>query len=145
MTPKPDPEIAEPAIGYAQALKREAQAGDHPSVAASFKEFAELDEEAADLEIPPPSAEVKAVAKRILTALVQEFPRHYAVSPGEGREVAIETSVGTGKGHGVLIICDEKNVSCYVTKNGDSWRAHYPLTDKNLPDAFIRNAIRDLG
>ena len=44
----------------------------NPSVAASFEELAELDDEAADLGIAPPSAEVKQAARRILTALTWE-------------------------------------------------------------------------
>lgn len=104
-----------------------------------------MDEEAADLDIEPPAPNVRAVARRILSDLIGEFPRYYAISPGEGREVAIETSAGMGKGRGVLIICDDKNVSCYVTMDCKSKRAHYALTDKNLPDAFMREAIRKLG
>ena len=115
-------------------------------VAASWEEFEELDEEAAETELEPPSAEIKQVARRILTALTREFPRYYAVSPGEGREVAIQASAGAGKGRGVLIVCDDKDISCYVTMNGKSRRAHYDLQSaENLPDAFIRDAMRELG
>lgn len=144
MNPKPNPQIAEPSAGYAEAVGRVAPPCADPA-AASFAEFAEIDEEAADLDIPPPSAKVKTVAKRILTALADEFPRYYAVSPGEGREVAIQASAGMGKGKGVLIICDDKHVSCYVTMNFKSRRAHYDIEEKNLPDSFIRDAIRELG
>ena len=147
MPPKPDTRIAEPSasVGYAEAARQSADACANPAVAESWKEFEEIDEEAADLDIEPPAPNVRAVARRILSDLIHEFPRYYAVSPGEGREVAIETGAGTGKGHGVLIICDAENVSCYVTKDGDSWQQHSPITDKNLPNDFIRDAIRDLG
>ena len=146
MPPKPDPRVAEPSAsaGYARAVEPAADACVNPSVAASFEEFAELDDEAAEMEMEPPSSAVKQTAKRILTALTQEFPRYYAVSLDEDGGIAIETGAGTGKGHGVLIICDEENVSCYVTKGGKSWQEHSPITDKNLPSDFIRNAIQDL-
>ena len=151
MSPKPDPRIAEPpaSAGYAEAAQRAVDAYADPAVAnsvsKSIKEFDEIDEEAADLDLEPPAPNVRKVARRILNDLIREFPRYYAVSPGEGREVAIQTGAGTGKGHGVLIICDEENISCYVTKGGKSWQEHSPITDKNSPSDFIRNAIRDLG
>ena len=151
MSPKPDPRIAEPpaSAGYAATVEREVDVYADPAVAnsvsKSIKEFEEINEEAADLDIEPPSPNVQAVAYRILIALIREFPRYYAVSPGEGREVAIQTGAGTGKGHSILIVCDEQNVSCYVTKSGKSWQQHFPITDKKLPNDFIRNAIRDLG
>ena len=147
MSPKPDPRVAEPSAsaGYAETARRAVDAYADPAVAESWKEFDEIDEEAADLDLEPPAPNVRAVARRILSDLIREFPRYYAVSPGEGREVAIETSAGMGKGRGVLIICDDKNVSCYVTMDCKSKRAHYALTDKNLPNDFMRDAIRNLG
>ena len=115
-------------------------------VAASWEEFKELDEEAADLGVAPPASDVREAARRVLDKLLREFPRYYAVSPGEGREVAIQASAGMGKGRGVLIVCDDKDISCYVTMNGKTRRAHYDLQSaENLPDAFIRDAMRELG
>ena len=117
----------------------------NPLVAESLKEFEGLDEEAADLGVAPPAPNVREAARRILDGLLREFPRYYAVSPGEGREVAIQASAGMGKGRGVLIVCDNKDISCYVTINGKNRRACYDREEaKNLPDEFIRAAMRQL-
>lgn len=145
MNPKPDPKIAEPAAGYAGALERAADTGVDLAVAASFEEFAELDEESAELEIAPPSAEVKAVAERILTTLTREFPRYYMVAPDEGGKATIEVSAGAGKGCGVLIICDDTGVACFVTMKGANRRARYDHeAAKTFPDEFVRSALREL-
>ena len=116
-------------------------------VSATLAEFEELDKEAADLGVAPPAPNVREAARRVLTELLREFSRYYyAVSPGEGGEVAIRASAGMGKGRGVLIVCDDKDISCYVTMNGESRRAHYALqAAETLPDAFIREAMRELG
>ena len=115
-------------------------------VAESFKEFEQIDEEAAEMGAPPPGEGIKKIARRILTALAREFPRYYAVSPGEGSEVAIQASAGMGKGRGVLIVCDDSGVSCYVTMRGKNRRAHYDRkTAETLPDTFICDAMRQLG
>lgn len=146
MTPKPDPQISEPSAGYARAVEQSAKTSADPSVAASFKEFAELDEEAAEMEIAPLNPAVKQTAKRILAALVQEFPRYYMVFPDEEGEIAIQASAGMGKGRGVLIVCDESGAACFVTMNGNSRHARYDReSTKDLPDDFIRAAMRELS
>ena len=112
----------------------------------SLRELEEVNEEAAEMEVEPPGGEVKRTARRILTALAREFPRYYAVTPGEGREVAIQASAGMGKGRGVLVVCDEDGVACLVTMDGKNRRARYDReTAKDLPDDFIRAAMRELG
>ena len=146
MTPKPNPKIAEPAAGYAQALKREAQACDHPSVAASFEEFAELDEEAVEMELTPPSDTVKAKAEQILTALVEKFPRYYMVFPDDDGEVSIQTNGRTKRGGNLLIVCGENSVSCSFVMNGKGSHKIYDSESiKNLPDEFICSSLEKLG
>ena len=114
-------------------------------VAESFKEFEQIDEEAAEMEVPPPGEGVKKTARRILAALAREFPRYYLVSPGDNRDVTIQASAGMGKGRGVLIVCDGDGVACFVTMNGKNSRRRYDTkAAKNLPNKFIRTAIRNL-
>ena len=68
------------------------------------------------------------------------------VSPGEGREITIQASVGMGKGRGVLIVCDPDGVACFVTMDGKNRRARYDHSmAEDLPDDFIRTAMRQLG
>ena len=114
-------------------------------VAESFKEFEQIDEEAAEMGAPPPGEGIKKTARRILTALAREFPRYYLVSPGDNRDVTIQASAGMGKGRGVLIVCDGDGVACFVTMNGKNSRERYGhKAAKNLPNKFIRSAIRNL-
>ena len=146
---KADSGLSQTALSRAESeraapLAREACA--NPMVAESWREFEEIDEEAAEMEVEPPGKEVKKVARRILTTLAREFPRYYLVSPGEKRDITIQASAGMGKGRGVLIVCDEDGVACFVTMNGRNRRARYDHEEaKNLPDDFIRAAMRQLG
>ena len=118
----------------------------NPLVAESLEEFEQIDEEAAEMEVDPPSPEVKRAARQILTALAREFPRYYLVSPGDNRDVTIQASAGMGKGRGVLVVCDEEGTACLVTMNGKNRRARYDREEaKNLPDDFMRAAMRQLG
>ena len=96
-------------------------------------------------EAEPPGAEARRSARRILTALAREFPRYYAVTLGDERDISIETDAGMGKGRGVLIVCDDEDVACYVTANGENTMRHYSHAEADmLPDEFIRNALRNL-
>ena len=144
MPPKPDPKVAEPSasVGYAVAAEQSAQAHIDPKVAMSFREFAELDEHSAELEIAPPSAKIKRTAKQILTELTTEFPRYYMVGPDEEGGIAIET---IGKAGRVLVICDDNGVACFSTINKARARMRCdPKADKDLLDDFIRSVMRKL-
>ena len=145
MTPKPNPQISEPAAGYAEAVEPAAKISADPSVAASFEEFAELDDEAAEMEIAPLDPEVKRTAKRILTALTQEFPRYYMVAPDDDGEITIQTNARSRKQSSVLIVCERKRVLCFVVIDGKSRHAEYGRdAAADLPDEFIRAAMREL-
>lgn len=144
MNTKPDSKIAEPpaSAGYAEAVDLAAEACVDPDVALSFKEFAELDEHSAELEIAPPSAQIKRTAQRILTELTQEFPRYYMVAPDEEGGVAIETIGDTGR---VSVVCDEYGVACFSIINGIGARMRCdPEADKHLLDDFVRSVLRKL-
>ena len=107
----------------------------------ALEELDALDSAAAE----PPGAEARRSARRILTALAREFPRYYAVTLGDERDISIETDAGMGKGRGVLIVCDDEDVACYVAANGENTMRHYSHAEADaLPDEFIRNALRNL-
>lgn len=144
MNPKPSSKIAEPSDspGYAQAVEPAADTCVDSDVAMSFREFDELNEEAEEMEIPPPSVKNKRLAKQILTGLTQEFPRYYMISPDEDNGVSIETIGKTGR---VLVVCDDDGVACFSLINGVS--AHMrcdPAADKQLFDDFTRSVLRKL-
>ena len=111
----------------------------------ALEELDALDNAAAEMEVDPPAPEVKRAARRILMALAREFPRYYAVTLGDERDISIETDAGMGKGRGVLIVCDDEDVACYVTANGENTMRHYSHAEADmLPDEFIRSALRSL-
>ena len=144
MTPKPNPKVAEPSAsaGYAEAAEQAAQTYDNPEVADSFAEFDGIDEAAKRMEMVVPGKQVKQTAKRILTALAQEFPRYYMVSPDEDGEVAIETIGELGR---VLIVCDEEGVACFtIVKKQDGYKRYDHEEAKHLPNDFIRSAVKGI-
>ena len=144
MPPKPAPKVAEPSAsaGYAVAAKQAAQPYTDPKVAESFQEFAELDEYSEELEIAPPSAEIKRTAKRILTELTTEFPRYYMVAPDEEGGISIETIGKTGR---VLIVCDEEGVACFTIVNKkDGYKRYNQEEAEHLPNDFIRSAVKGI-
>ena len=144
MPPKPDSKVAEPSasVGYAVAPEQAAQTYDNPEVADSFAEFDGIDEEAKRMEMPVPGKQVKQIAKRILTALAEEFPRYYMVSPDEDGEVAIETIGEFGR---VLIVCDEEGVAFFGIVSGeDSYKRYDHEEAKHLPNDFIRSAVKEI-
>ena len=112
----------------------------------ALEELDALDGAAAETEAEPPGAEARRSARLILTALAREFPRYYAVTLGDERDISIETDAGMGKGRGVLIVCDDEDVACYVTANGENTMRHYSHAEADaLPDEFIRNALQNLN
>ena len=142
MPPKPDPKVSEPLTGYAEAVEQAVEARADPDVVASFEEFDELDEDAVQMEMEPPSRAVKQTAKRILTELTREFPRYYAVSPDEDGGIAIEAVGEAGR---VLVICDKAGVACFTIINGKNVRIRYDHEASNdLLDDFIRSKMEKL-
>ena len=117
----------------------------NPQVAETWREFDEVDDYAARNDLEPPAAATKRAARKILSALLREFPRYYAVMPGDERDISFQTSAGMGKGRGVLIVCDDEDIACYVTLSGENTMRHYDYAQvDSLPDDFIRDAIRAL-
>lgn len=144
MNPKPNPKVAEPSasVEYAEAARRAAEAYVDPDVAASFEEFNAINDEAARMEVVPPSAQVRQTAEKILTALTQEFPRYYMVFPDEDGEIAIETIGQAGR---VLVVCDNSGIACFTTICGkDEYDRYDQKSAKNFPNDFIRSALKKI-
>ena len=88
MPPKPNPKIAEPDAGYAEVAGRPVTANAPPLTSEQqaylsevLADLAELDEYAAELDVPPPAPVALEAAKAFLHQAVREAPRHYAVCP----------------------------------------------------------------
>ena len=117
----------------------------NPLVEKSWREFDGVERSARAQGFESPSPRAKAAARKILSALARAFPRYYAVAPGDERDISIETDAGMGAGRGVLIVCDREDIACYVTMDGENTARHYDYARVDeLPDEFIRGAVRDL-
>ena len=110
----------------------------------ALEELGELEEYAAESELPPPAPLAKESARRILEKVTREVPLYYSVSPGESGKVAIQ--VADKRKNGVMILCNASGgASCYVSMADErqNRRAHYDSAGA-LPDSFVLEALREL-
>ena len=110
----------------------------------ALEELGELEEYAAESELPPPAPSAVESARRILEKVTREAPLYYSVSPGEDGDVAIQ--VADNHKNGVMILCNaEGGASCYVSMADESQNrhAHYDSAGA-LPDSFVLEALREL-
>ena len=154
MTPKPDPRIAEPLTGYAQAGKREATrpfASPNPKQTDFLREalddLAELDEYAEELDMPPPSPVAKESARAFVEEAVREVPRSYTVSPWDDGKVIVSTRGRKGFGIGIYFNA-EGGASCYVIfptrpKNDKDAVRHYSQAGR-VANKWVFDSIRRL-
>ena len=122
MNPKPDPEIAEPDAGYAETAGQAPKPAAPPLTAEQqgflrevLEDLAELDEYAAELDVPPPAPVALEAAKAFLHQAVREAPRHYAVCPWtEGTAVVYTQSKNKYR----VDICFDADgsASCFISR-----------------------------
>ena len=105
----------------------------------------ELDDVAAyadEIEVETPSAVAFDNAQRLLKAMYRISPRQFSVYPATGGYIAIDAR--GGKGRIAVVMCgSDGSVLCLVTIDGNHRRARYSAA-RNLPDAFIREALAEL-
>ncbi len=81
-------------------------------------------------------------AKRLLRAMYDLSPRRFDVYPMDDGYVAVDGRGGYGQA--VALMCGSAgDAVCLVTIDGERRRAHY-ATARNLPDDFVRQALREL-
>lgn len=88
MNPKSDPKVADPGAGYAETAGQTVKPDTAPLTSEQqgflrevLADLAELDEYAAEHDVPPPAPVAIEAAKAFLHQAVREAPRHYAVCP----------------------------------------------------------------
>ncbi len=123
------------------AKKRMTWTEQRASLAEALQELAEIEADAREDNLPVPSQLAQENARQILKELHRFHPRHYGVYNFDDG-VAIDTR---GRNHSICVICchSDGSVSAYVTVDNESRRVRYQSA-KRLPDAFLREAIRDL-
>ena len=122
MDPKPNPKIAEPSAGYADALERAVDPGIAPLTAGQqgflrevMVDFEELEEEAKEKDLPPPAPAAKKAALAFLHAVVREVPRPYAAGMCDGGAVVVCAQGAKGFRVDVYFEADG-DAMCFVTR-----------------------------
>lgn len=89
------------------------------------EQIADLDDYAAETEMPPPSPVAKALAARLLDKIVPAVPRYYGISPWEDGDVVIQAN--GAKNHSVSVCCRATGgASLYVVRpEGCVHERHY--------------------
>ena len=110
------------------------------SLADALSELEELDDYAAEEELPPPSPTAKKIARNILNHLTSKLPRYYALSLWEDGDVVVFSA---GAGSRVSVFCRANgSASLYVnTPNNRGYEHHYDQVE-DLPIDFIIDAMK---
>ena len=106
------------------------------SLAEALSELEELDDYAAEEDLPPPSPIAKNIARDILNQLTSILPRYYAVSPWEDGDIVVFSA---GAGSRASVFCRANGgASLYVTlPNKRGYENHYDQAQDLSVDSII--------
>ena len=111
-------------------------------LAEAIEELDDVPAYAEETEVETPSAAAFDNARRLLKAMYRTSPRPYSIYPTAGGHIAIDAR--GGKGSIAIVSCgSDGSVLCLVSIGSNDRRARY-ATARNLPDAFIREALAEL-
>lgn len=103
----------------------------------------EINDEADEEGIPPPSESAVANADRLIRAIYGILPRQYLVEFLPEGVIAI--TIPGGFRCSVVLLCEsEGGALCSVNMNGEHRRKRYSHAGQ-LPDRFLREALSELG
>lgn len=151
MNIKPDTIPADPAEGVADIDMDTAAAAASPlnaeqkaALQEALEDLAELNEYAAELDLPPPAPATKEAARVFLHAAAQKVPRCYAISPWEERTVVVYTQEKPGF-RADIFFDDQGGASCLITRpeNKKCEQRHYPKADQ-VANEWVFDALRNL-
>lgn len=115
---------------------------DPPDLAEAMEELEEVVNEAHDDGFPPPSDAVIGTARRLLREMYSMSPRPYSVYPTPDLEIAIHGQHANSGS--ILVLCESGGGAlCLVSLRRPPRRARYADVN-DLPDGFLREALRDL-
>ena len=152
MPPKPNPQVSEPLAGYAHTGKQAekaaiAQAGVKQAafLREALDDLAELDEYAAELNMPPPSTVAKESARAFVEKAVCEVPFRYAISPWDEGKVVVYAQ-DKQRLRVSAYFNAEGGVSGYITcsKGIGNKKRHFSQVDKDAT-AWLFDALQHLG
>lgn len=112
-------------------------------LADALRDLQEINDEADEEGMQPPSALAIANADRLIREIYDILPRQYLVELLPEGVIAI--TVPGGFRCSVMLLCEsEGGALCSVNMNGKHRRKRYPHADQ-LPDRFLREALSELG
>ena len=111
-------------------------------LAEALRDLNEINDEAEEEGIAPPSELAIANADRLLRATYDILPRQYLVELLPEEVIAI--TIPGGFRRSVMLFCEsDGSALCSVNMSGKHRRKRYPHTDQ-LPDTFLREALSEL-
>ena len=112
-------------------------------LANALRDLHEMNDEADEERIPPPSESAVANADRLIRAIYGILPRQYLVELLPEGVIAI--TIPGGFRCSVMLLCEsEGGALCSVNMNGEHRRKRYPHANQ-LPDRLLREALSELG
>ena len=112
-------------------------------LANTLRDLHEMNDEADEEGIPPPSELAVANANRLIRAIYDILPRQYLVELLPEGVIAI--TIPGGFRCSVMLLCEsEGGALCSVNMNGKHRRKRYPHANQ-LPDRLLREALSELG
>lgn len=112
-------------------------------LASALRDLHEMNDEADEEGIPPPSESAVANADRLIRAIYDILPRQYLVELLPEGVVAI--TIPGGFRCSVMLLCEsEGGALCSVNMNGEHRRKRYSHAGQ-LPDRFLRKVLSELG
>ena len=130
-------------VGFKQ-IGEDARKEDLPvQLANALRDLHEMNDEADEEGIPPPSESAVANADRLIRAIYDILPRQYLVELLPEGVIAI--TIPGGFRCSVMLLCEsEGGALCSVNMNGKHRRKRYPHANQ-LPDRLLREALSELG
>ena len=130
-------------VGFKQ-IGEDARKEDLPvQLANALLDLHEMNDEADEEGIPPPSESAVANADRLIRAIYDILPRQYLVELLPEGVIAI--TIPGGFRCSVMLLCEsEGGTLCSVNMNGENRRKRYPHANQ-LPDRLLREALSELG
>ena len=134
-------------LGYVRSFERVVKSSmeeDVPApLAEALRDLSEINDEAEEEGIAPPSELAITNADRLIRATYDILPRQYLVELLPEGVIAIRIPGGFRRS--VMLLCEsDGGALCSVNMSGKHRRKRYPHTDQ-LPDRFIREALSELG
>ena len=112
------------------------------SLAEALSELEELDDYAAEEDLPPPSPIAKNIARDILNQLTSILPRYYAVSPWEDGDIVVFSE---GSGSRVSVFCRANGgASLYVNFPNNRDYEHHCTLAEDLPVDSVIDALEKI-